>query len=190
MRSMSRWSMIATSPLCSRLTSAFVRLPSRAVPRISATSTWSVRSAAAGTVATLGASCRVIARILRGFEQAFGVSPRHSVSLFGAQHPAQLIHELAAVELLDVALRELAQLLPHGAIELGSGAPARRAKLGRLAPEFRECPLEFQLELRRRLLEVREALALGPAAIRMIEHGLDRAAVLALQPPEQLETFL
>src|SRR6266540_5201486 len=108
MRSMSRWSMIATSPLCSRLTSAFVRLPSRAVPRISATSTWSVRSAAAGTVATLGASCRVIARILRGFEQAFGVSPRHSVSLFGAQHPAQLIHELAAVELLDVGLRELA----------------------------------------------------------------------------------
>src|SRR5207247_9909164 len=73
---------------------------------------------------------------------------------------------------------------------LGGRTPARRAQLGRPPRELRERSLELQLDLRRRLLDVRQALALGLATLRVFEHGSDRATVLALQAAERRETLL
>ena len=101
--------MIAMSPASAARPGAFVRLPSRAVPlhlrgrarRMVGRSSrpalghgaWMSR-AHGGHRAPVPPRRDAEWRILRGFEQLFGMSPGGLVARVGAQHAAQLLHEL------------------------------------------------------------------------------------------------
>ena len=109
MRSMSRWSMIAMSPGPSRCTRSFVRLPEPGGARdLGKRAPASGRRLVPAGEAASGAGCRKpskpvaggasTGRILRCFEQSFGMSPGRAVAGVRAQHPAELRHELAPVE--------------------------------------------------------------------------------------------
>ena len=72
------------------------------------------------------------------------------------------------------------------------GRPSRAPRAG--APPARSSAATWRSQLclqpRRRLAGVREPVALGAAALGVLEHRFDRAAVLSLQPRELLEALL
>ena len=70
------------------------------------------------------------------------------------------------------------------------GRLARAARSAPRARSARRAALQLASSRRRRSPALTSRVALGAAALGVLEHGCDRAAVLALQPGEQLEALL
>ncbi len=86
--------------------------------------------------------------------------------------------------------RQLAELGDDVGLQLRSGGPSRRGQLGREPGPFRPGRLYRLAELAEPLLGAVETLDLSRAAAGVLEHRLDRAAVLAGQPVEPVEPRL
>src|SRR6201747_2754756 len=111
--SMSRWSMTATSPGCSRLVRFLVRESTRATPTTPSAVGWWVRERRRGR--RIAAQCSTPdpadrsgrdLRDLRGgaLAQLLGVRPGRAGVLRAGEHPGQLGHPLVVVQRADAAL--------------------------------------------------------------------------------------
>ena len=86
--------------------------------------------------------------------------------------------------------RQLRQLRAHRLRERAAALSTSRAQARRKLVERGRVALQLSLQPGRRLAGVREPVALGAAALGVLEHRFDRPAVLALQPRELLEALL